>query len=616
MEHRRTWLVSGALFVITMALYWPVTDFPFVSFDDQAYVYQNSEVLKGLSWAGIKWAVTAVVDSNWHPLTILSHMADCTLYRQSAGGHHLTSILLHSASAVLLWLLLKRITGRFWPSAFVAALFAWHPLNVESAAWVAERKNVLSTFFFMLTLWGYVRYVEKPRAGRYLLALAAFALGLAAKPMLVTLPFLLLLLDYWPLRRISFAKNLGEQTQEKPFPAPILEKLPFLILSIADCVITFLVQNQTGAVRSLTDVPLESRLLNVPVAYATYVAKLFWPAKLCAFYDFPDSSPMAAAISLILLAMVTWAAWHLKARFRWLLVGWLWFLGALVPVIGLVQSGYHSMADRNTYLPMIGLFLIMAFTLNECWVARPRLRAFMVILPIVFLCVCLGLTGRQITFWRDSVALFTQVVAVNPASAHAHDLLGRALAGSGRQADAIAEFDAAARLNPGDGESQYDLGLSLIDAGKGADAESHLAAAVAQTPDSALLRNTHGVTLLMSGRTNEAGMEFARAAELLPAYPKPYFNLGKVLLAEGQLEPAITNFSMALQLQPDWPEALENLAAAYADGGNYSNAMALSNLALSRAQAHNQLAQAAQIAVELTTYSNALAKPVVLPNHK
>jgi tetratricopeptide (TPR) repeat protein len=606
MEQRKNWIVGTGLFLATMILYWPATRFPFVCYDDQLLVYANPHVSQGLTWAGIRWAATAVVAACWYPLTLWSHMLDCSLYGLFAGGHHLTNILLHSTNVVLLWLLVKRMTGLFWPGALVAALFAWHPLNVESATWIAERKNVLSGLFFMLTLWAYFRHVEHPGPARYTLALTFFALALAAKPMVVTLPFLLLLLDYWPLRRISPVEPPDEAFRQRQIWPLLLEKIPFMVLSLASCLITVIVENSAGAVKSTADVPMELRLLDMPVAYVTYVTKMLWPARLCVFYDFPGKPPVAAAAaSLLLLAAMTFAAWRWRSKFRWLLVGWLWFLGAMVPVIGLVQSGYHSMADRNTYLPLIGLFLIIACGLNEFWAAKPALRNGIVAAAVVFLGINLMLARRQIMFWKDSVALFTQAVAVNPESAPAHELLAVALTAGGRQADALVHYAAAVRLRPNSADFQYELARTLIDAGRFTEADNCLQAALKQTPDNPVLHNTRGVALMMSGRSKKSQSEFARAIELQPDYSKPYFNLGKALLAAGQIPAAITNFTTALKLQPDWIEASEILASAYAAAGNLSNAVATSSMALKMAQAGQQPDAADRIAAELKAYQKA-----------
>lgn len=615
MEQRKNWIIGLGLFVVTMILYWPATHFPFVNFDDQLYVYENPRVTGGLSGSGIKWAATAMVAANWHPLTLLSHMADCSAYRLFSGGHHLTSILIHSINAVLLWLLLKRMTNSCWPSALVAALFAWHPLNVESVAWVAERKNVLSTFFLILTLWAYVRYAKKPQASRYAMALLLFAIGLTAKPMLVTLPFVLLLLDYWPLRRIAFHGNCVDFAARENRRL-LLEKIPFLMLSIADCAITYIAQNQSGSVKSLADVPLAMRLFNIPMAYLTYLEKAFLPFNLSVFYPFPNAVPIIAGlISLLLLAAITFTAWHWRFKFRWLPVGWFWFLGTLIPVIGLVQTGGQAMADRHAYVPLIGIFIMVACLFNEWYVGRPQFRAMLMAGVLVFLGFCLIQTRQQLMHWQNSVALFTRAVATDPKNFFAQDMLGAALAGSDRTTEAIEHYSAAVRIRPNNAELQYHLGRELIDGGRFAEAENHLVAALRQMPGNPVLHNTLGVALMQAGRLPEAEREFSRAVELQPDYAKPRFNLGKALLAEGQNQAAITNFVEALRLDPDWPEALQSLARAHAAAGNSANAVNAAGLALKLAQSEHNEPLANQLADELKTYqTSANAQPSALQN--
>ena len=607
METRRTWLVGAGLFVVTMALYWPATSFPFVNFDDQLYIYENPEVLKGLSWQGIKWVATNAICANWHPLTMLSHMFDCSVFGTFAGGHHLTNIFLHATNALLLWLLLKRLTGLFWPGALVAALFAWHPINVESVAWISERKNLLSGLFLILTVWTYLRHVEQPNPLRYSISLILFGLGLAAKPMLVTLPFLLLLLDYWPLRRIGFDQPTGKVIYQKQTWLLIGEKIPFFLLSLADCIITYKVQETAGAVNSLGGTPIEFRLLNIPVAYGSYLAKLFWPTDLSVFYDFPTKLPiMAAVCSTIVLGAVTFVAWQLRSGWRWLFVGWFWFLGTLVPVIGLVQVGSQSMADRYAYLPSIGLFLIMACGLNGQWISRPHLRNSILIALVTLLSLCLASARKQIMVWQNSVDLFTQATAANPNSASAHKMLARALSACGRQTEAIKQYTIAVRLNPHVADLQYDLGRELISANRFVEAQQHLSAALALDPNNPVYVNTHGVALMMSGQPDAAVMKFTRASELQPDYAKPYFNLGKIFLKKGQNHDAITNFDIALKLQPDWPEALENLASAHAAMGDTDKAVSLAVQALNMATAGHQQSLAERIACELKVYQNTL----------
>ena len=619
MNRQHYWLVGSALFFLTLAFYWPVTVFPFVNFDDPWYVVNNTWVLNGLSWSGIKWGLTTTDLSNWHPLTMWSYMLDDSLYGLFAGGYHLTNILFHAANAVLLWLVLTRLTGWFWSSALVAALFAWHPMNVESVAWIAERKNVLSTFFFILTIGAYVNYVKDAERGRsvgyYMLALVLFALGLAAKSMLVTLPCVLLLLDFWPLRRISSGPGWGLFFRQRKNWLLLFEKIPFFLLTAADSAISYWAQHKSGAVSSLAGVPFQYRLANVPVAYAGYLSKVLCPVNLCVFYPFPETLHATDAVfTLVLLVAITLIVWHWRAKFPWLLVGWLWFLGTLVPVIGLVQIGAQKMADRYAYLPLIGLFLMFAGSLESCGRARPQYRRLISLLAGGILCCCLVLTSRQLMYWQDSVALFGKVVEVSPEDATVHNFFGRALAGGGQSARSIEQYAAAVRLRPEAQEYQYDLGCALIAAHRYEEAETNLAGALRQIPDNAQLHNTRGVALMLDHKLGEAQAEFTRAIALQPDNSSACFNLGKVLLTQGQNQEAITNFNLALRQEPDWPEALENMAGAYAAGGDLSNAVATAGAALKKAQDDVQPLLADRIAAELKTYQNAVASQSSAPH--
>ena len=604
-QTRRNWIAGITLFVATMALYWPATVFPFVNYDDQLYVYENPDVLKGLSWAGIKYAFTAIVAANWHPLTILSLMTDSSVYHSFAGGYHLTNILLHAINVVLLWILMWRLSGLFWPAVLVAALFAVHPLNVQSVAWISERKNVLSTLFFILTVLAYLRYAERPRTAAYILALIVFALGLMAKPMLVTLPFLLLLLDYWPLKRIFPGQNSPKPAIQN-IQLLLLEKIPFLMLAVADCIVTYLAQKNAGSLTSLEGMPVTWRLVNIPIAYITYLEKTFWPTNLCILYSFPEKLPiLPAMISLALLVIGTVAACYWGWKYRWLAVGWFWFLGTLVPVIGAVQTGAQAWADRHAYVPLIGLFLIIGCGLNELWISKRSSHLFIVLVSASFICSYAVVARQQIGYWRSSIALFSQAIAVDPNNAPAQDLLGTALNGEEHFSDAVEHFAAAVRLQPQNFEYQYNLGRALIDDGRFAEAEGPLAAALKQNPNDAILRNTLGVALMQTGKTHEAQNEFSQAIELKPGYPKSYFNLGKALLKEGQPQPAITNFMTALKLEPNWAEAMENLASAYAADGDLTNAISTASLALALAQTNHQTGLSQQISMELSAYQSA-----------
>jgi Flp pilus assembly protein TadD len=616
MKQPQNWITGLVLFAATLALYWPVTSYPFVDYDDNLYIYQNPEVQKGLTGEGIRYAFTTVVAANWHPLTILAHMADCSMFGPQAGWHHFINALFHALDTVLLWILFKRLTGLFWPGILVAALFGWHPLNVESVAWISELKNGLSTFFFLLTLLAYLHYVKKPGPKTYLLSLGLYALGLLAKPMLVTLPFLLLLLDYWPLKRIfpaPVSASRGKkgkpamETKIKPVKFLVLEKVPFLVLAAADSVITYLAQTWQGSIVSFAAVPMNVRLLNIPVAYVTYLMKIFWPSHLCILYSFPDKmSPVPAAVCLLCLVVGTLVVWRAAGQFRWLVVGWLWFLVTLVPVIGVVQTGAQAWADRHAYVPAIGIFLIIACGANELWKARAAWRAFIVLGCGLFLCACVALSWQQINDWRNGVALFSRAVAINPINTQAQDLLGIAYNDVGDFADAVAHFAVAARLHPGTPEYQYDLGRALMDDQRFADAEEPLAAAVQLKPNDDTWRNTLGAAYVMAGQPQAAENIFLQAIAQQPQFAISYYNLGIVQMKEQKAPAAVTNFLMAVKLQSDWPEALQRLAAAYATTRDFSNAVASASVALTAAEAKKNSDLAGQISAQLNSYQASL----------
>lgn len=562
MQTRRDLWAGLALFAITAFLYWPATGFGFVAFDDGLYVYENPMVRAGISLAGIKWAFTAVVAANWHPLTVISLMLDESVFGGGAAGYHLTNLLLHAADTVLLFVVLRRMTGAFWPAVLVAALFGWHPLNVESVAWVAERKNVLSTLFLLLSLWCYTNYARQKSAGQHLGALGFFAMGLTAKPMLVSLPLILLLLDYWPLRRISLPPESESRAPAIRMALKLAaEKAPFFLLSAAVCVVTMIAQTTAHSVKSLDEVPLALRLLNVPVAYAMYLAKTAWPANLCAFYPLPLTLPVQAAIgSLVLLAGISVTAFYLRVRFRWLLVGWLWFLVTLLPVIGIVQTGTQASADRHTYVPDLGLFLAVAFGLEHWMQQRPPVRPWVFGSCAVILLSFAAATAVQLQYWHDSVSLFTRAVTVTKDNYNMENNLGVVLSQAGRSEEAIAHYEAAIRSKPTDLESQYHLGQELMAVGQYDQAEAHFIEALKQSPGNVMLVNNIGVAEIMQGKPGEARDKFTQAMRLEPNYPKSYFNLALLDEQAGQDGAAATNFLTALRLDPDWPEALNRAA--------------------------------------------------------
>jgi tetratricopeptide (TPR) repeat protein len=591
--------LCSLLALVTLACYWPVTAHQFIDLDDHEYIYDNPHVKSGLTWPGVVWAFQTGCASNWHPLTWISHMGDCQLYGLNPAGHHLTNLLFHIANTLLLFLLLRRMTGSLWRSACVAALFAWHPLHVESVAWASERKDVLSTFFFLLTLLAYVRYAEKSE-GRmqnaessdmlhasilyppsstffYLLSLLFFSLGLMSKPMLVTLPFVLLLLDYWPLQRLSFLPSLHHsitpplhpsitpslQHSNTPTPRLFLEKLPFFALALAASVVTYLVQRTGGAVSSLEILPLQSRVANALVVYVRYLSQTLWPSQLAALYPYSRHLPVGAVIAAgVLLAGLS--AWFvLRARRQpFLIVGWLWYLGTLVPTIGLVQVGSQSMADRYTYIPSIGLFLLIVWGLDALCDRWPRQRYWLAAAGTLALAGCLICTWGQLKCWQDSETLFRHAIAATTDNYIAYDGLGNALEASGQPGEALACYAEAVRLKPNYPEGQYDLGTTLMKRGRLAEAVEHLTAAVKHNPAFAHAHINLGKALLEQGKLEEAADHLSQAVRLTPDDAEAHYNLGTLLQMQGKTDAAIACFSAALRLNPEYGEAHGNLGVA------------------------------------------------------
>jgi len=505
--------VAGVLALVTLALYAPVLRHAFVVYDDPIYVTDNPHVRAGLTVDGTLWAFVSMEASNWHPLTWLSHMADFQLYGMNAGGHHATSVVIHTATSVLLFVLLRRMTDELWRSAFVAALFAWHPLHVESVAWIAERKDVLSGLLFALTLLAYARYTERPSLGRYACVAGLFALGLMAKAMLVTLPVVLLLLDRWPLPR---------RRQQL-----VLEKLPLFGLAAAVATVTYVAQSASGAVIGLAHIPLESRIANALVSLATYLRMAFWPSGLTVFHTYdpqPALSRVAAAGAVVTsLSIVAWLA---RRRCPPIFVGWIWFLCMLVPVIGLVQAGEQGMADRYTYLPLVGVFIMVAWS-TSAKPEPPRIRVALALVPVLSLTGCLVLSRTQLRHWKDSVALFEHAVEVTPNNALALVNLGSALLARG-------DVHAAA--------------LRYVEAAE-------------QRPDWFPARFNAGVALAALGRDGEAASQLEAALRLEPGSAEAHFQLGRVLEGRGELQGAKRRYFKTLQLAPGHPLARQRLQA-------------------------------------------------------
>jgi protein O-mannosyl-transferase len=545
--------ISLLLALVTLAVFWPVVGYDFINYDDSVYVYENAHVQGGLTLENVRWAFANLEAGFWHPLTWLSLLLDRECFGLRPGGYHLTSLLLHVANTLVLFLALRRMTGAMWRSAVVAALFALHPAHVESVAWVAERKDVLSTFFWMLALLMYARYAgeskvqgPKSKAGRatypgrlassgrssllqplsspfYLLALGCFVCGLMSKTMVITLPFVLLLLDYWPLRRFS----------RKGCARLAWEKLPFLVAAGLSSLPSMHGAKALGAFASTAQLEASARFQNAAISYVRYLGQTVWPDRLSILYLHPGQWPMwQVAAAVTLLAAISAAAAGLTRRCPYLGVGWFWFVGTLVPAIGLVQVGIHAMADRYTYVPLIGLFVMLVWGVSEAVpLARWRIRA-LAGGSVCLLAACAALTARQLGYWRDTETLFGRALQVAPENFVAQNILGGYYSGKGSYDEAILHYEASLKLKP-----DY------------ADPRTH---------------NNLGYALANQGRTEEAVRHYREAIRLMPTYPDPHNNLGILLASQGRLDEAIREFQEALRLEPGFVQASNNLAIARA----------------------------------------------------
>ena len=529
------WLI---LITAVLLVYWQVGDHEFINYDDNVYITDNAQVQKGLTSKGIIWAFTTSHTGNWHPLTWISHMLDCELYGLNPRGHHLTNVLLHMANAILLFVVLRWMTGAIWRSGLVAALFALHPLHVESVAWAAERKDVLSTFFWLLTMVAYVHYVNRPGGKRYLLVLVTFFLGLMAKPMLVTLPFVLLLLDYWPLNRFKPRavtgsvedQSLGFQSSgddKLPILKAVMEKTPLFLMSLFSCVVTVMAQQEAGAISTLEIVPFKLRIANGLVSFVAYMGKMIWPQDLAVFYPHPISDlqiwkPVAAGLFLLIVSTV--ALW-VAQRCRYVLVGWLWYLGTLVPVIGLVQVGEQAMADRYTYVPLIGLFIVVVWgfaDLVKGW--RSRRWVVSVSAAVMVLALMAG-SWLQVAHWKSSVKLFKHALDATSNNYVAHYNLGNALALQGKLTGATSHYNKALQINPDHAEAHLNLAVGLDRQGKHQEAIQHYAEVLRISPHDAQSHNNLGVALAEQGRLKEAVAHFTEALRIDPNFKEAQRNL-------------------------------------------------------------------------------------------
>ena len=587
-------LVCLGLVAITWAVFGQTLAHDFVNFDDHLYVYENPLIIKGISTEGIIGAFTHTHARNWHPLTTISHMLDCQLYGLKAGGHHLTNVILHTISVVLLFLVLKQMTGGLWQSAFVAALFAIHPLHVESVAWIAERKDVLSAVFFMLTLAAYARYARAPSLPRYLVVALLFAFGLMSKPMLVTLPFVLLLLDYWPLNRVtdrwSAVRGTKSQTRGRwsVVSGLILEKIPLLIFSAISCIITFVIQKRaTGA---LPPLPLLWRADNAFASYMIYIWQTLWPTRLAVFYPHPNNMLPAweVVIAIGLLLAMTGAAIVFRGKRPYLFTGWLWYLVMLVPVIGFVQVGEQGHADRYTYLPHIGLFLLAAWSIADVTASHwSTLRTAIATTAVIMIIGLAWAASVQTSYWRNSETLWTHALAVTSENDFAHNNLAYLLADRGELDDAMSHFAAAARIRSSKTDRHYNVGsafveMNLADAlarkGESDEALVHYEQAIKLEPNYADAYYNRGNVLFAKGRIDEAIADLEKSLLIQPNHADAHTCLGNALLRQGSLKQAIAQYEAALALAPEDPHSRNNIAwvlATSSDGSIRDGAKAI-----------------------------------------
>jgi protein O-mannosyl-transferase len=517
LQSRPALAVCIALVVANLLIYAPVRQFDFTNTDDPVYVTDQPNVLGGLSWASVKWALTDANVPYWHPLTFLSHMLDVEMYGTNAAGHHLTSVVLHVACAVMLFALLLRMTGAFWRSAIVAALFSLHPLRVESVAWIAERKDVLSAFFWIATMMAYLHYVRRPGFKRYATMVVLFALGLMAKPMVVTLPFALLLLDYWPLERVSLGDASPRRGRMSP-AALLKEKIPLFGLAVLASAVTFVTQRNVGAVNTLEEISLPLRVSNSLHSYVAYLGDMFWPTKLVALYPYPDAVSLSwVLVAIPVLAAITAFVLVLRRTQPYLLVGWFWYLGTLLPVIGLIQVGPQARADRFTYVPQIGILLMVVWGVYELARRLPNPRVVLAPLGTAAIVACTLISMRQVHIWSDSVTLWEHTLRLTRDNGIAHYNLGVQFVGTDRVDDGIRQLREAVRLEP-----RY-----------------------------AIAHNRLALAIDSKGHTPEVTKLLADVVRILPTSPDAYANLGISLAKDGKNAEAIAAFEQALLLNPN-----------------------------------------------------------------
>lgn len=610
-------LLSFLLVLVTLGVYWQVPAFEFLEYDDMVYVTDNKHVQNGLTLEGLIWALTSMEMGFWHPITWLSLMVDSEIFGSNPGGYHLTNLLLHIASTVLLFLLLERMTKAQWRGAFVAALFALHPLHVESVAWIAERKDVLSGFFWMLSMWVYVRYTERPDAIRYMTLFFVFILGLMAKPMLVTLPCVFLLMDVWPLGRVRWSGLLKEHSEavgtmgtvHVSFYRLIGEKLPMLCAAVAVGVVTIVSEDRFGALHSLETIPLDLRAANVFISYVWYIGKTFLPLNLAAYYTFPSQWPLWQAVGAFIFLLSIFAiVITLAAKHPYLAFGWFWYVGTLVPVIGIIKVGSYSVADRFTYIPLIGIFIMVAWGAHELLKNVPLREKILSGAGGIIVVALMVFSSLQVQYWRNTTMLFQhaldvtknntvmhyfmgnflfregnvdqairhyrEALKIKPDFDDGHDKLGRALSYKGLHAEAIQHYQQAIRINPAKADFHYHLACSLEHLGKMDEASLVYHAALRVNPRYAEAHNNLGVIALRRKDIDMAIRHFQDALKINEKYAGAHYNLGSALAQKGFTLEAMHHFEMALRIEPNFARAHYALGEILLKKGEYDKAIA------------------------------------------
>jgi tetratricopeptide (TPR) repeat protein len=600
-NRRILFFISAAIVTATLVAYEPIRHNGFIDYDDNTYITENPNVKGGITRDSVIWAFTKSYASNWHPLTWLSHMLDCEIYGLNPPGHHVTNVLIHTVSSVLLFWALRKMTGAVWPSAFVAAVFALHPLHVESVAWAAERKDVLSGLFWMLTMLAYAHYAERPNFKRYVLIVLAFVMGLMSKPMVVTLPFVLLLLDWWPLDRLARKATLRHL---------IAEKIPLFVLSAISCVITVIAQQQGKAVATLEKIPLADRVANMFASYTGYIGKTLWPNRLSVFYPHPHAGFSDAAViaCTLLLVLITATSIYTGLRRKYIAIGWLWYVGTLVPMIGLVQTGAQAMADRYMYIPMLGLLIIIAWAVKDLVANQPHWRIVVASLAVAALLSSLVLTRIQVRYWENNLTLYGHALKVTKNNAVMENNYGCALSDANQLNEAVLHLNSALRIVPTYATARHNLGKVLAKQGKLDEAIACFNEFLRQNGDSAEIRYRLAVLWGMQGKYDEAIKHLGRTVELAPDNFSALSDLAWLLATADEVtaedaDKAVKFARRACELTGhNAHRALDTLAAAYAATGKFDDAVTTAEQAVNIAKNSGQKDIAGEIQKRIELY--------------